>query len=71
MIVLLIVLGLILAIYFFYYIFTLLERRKNEERLRMETFLFEEKYEAERAKQNARIAGQIIRERIDKIANSK
>lgn len=33
--------------------------------------LYEEKYEAEKAKQHARIAGAIARENIDKIAGLK
>lgn len=70
-IVLLTFLGVVLAIYFVHYILTLPERRKNEEVLRREALLFKEKYEAEKVKQEARIAGEIARERIDKIANIK
>lgn len=70
-IVLIIIFCVILLICFIYYIFTLPKRRKNKEIFRREVLLFEEKYEAENAKQNARIAGQITREKINEIANLK
>lgn len=70
-VVLLIIIGVILAIFFIHYIFTLPERRENKERLRRENLLYEERYQAERAKQIARIAGKNTRDNIDKIAKLK
>lgn len=67
----LVILGLIIGIYFIYYIWTLPERRKRKERLRRELLLYEEKCKAERAKQNARIAGETVRKEISKIADRK
>lgn len=54
-----------------YYNSTLYERRKNEEWLRQQILLSQQKVEAERAKQYARIAGEKARENIDKIASAK
>lgn len=68
---LLIILGVIFVLNFIHYILTLPERRENEEKLRRSFLLYEEKIEAERAKQNARIAGAIAIENIDKIAGLK
>lgn len=68
---LLIIFGVMLAIWFVHYIWTLPERRENEERLRREALLWEEKYQAEKAKQIARTAGEITRENIERIAKLK
>lgn len=68
---LLIILGVILIIYIIYYVNTLPERRKNKEKLRRQILLYEERCEAEKAKQYARIAGTITRENINKIAKYK
>lgn len=68
---LLIILGAILVIYFIHYIGTLPERRENKERLRREVLLYEEKCQAEKAKQIARTAGAITRENINNIARPK
>lgn len=70
-IVLLIIWGVILAIYFVHYIWTLPKRRENKEKWRREVLLYEEKCKAEKAKQYARIAGALTRENIDKIAKLK
>lgn len=67
-VVLLTILSVILAICLVHYIWTLPKKRENKERWRREVLLFEEKYEAEKAKQYARIAGAITRENINKIA---
>ena len=68
---LLIILGVTFVIYSIHYFLTLPERRENEERLRRSFLLYEEKIEAERARQNARIAGAIAIENINKIAGLK
>ncbi len=65
------ILALIFAIYSIYYISTLPERRKNKERMKREVLLYEEKCQAEKAKQIARTAGKITRENIDKISKQK
>lgn len=68
---LLIILIVILALFFIYYIWTLPVRRQNKEMLKRALLLHEEKCRAERAKQNARIAGEIARDNIDEIAKFK
>jgi len=67
---LLITFGIVFAI-IINYICTLPYRRKNEEKLRREFLLYEQKVQAERAKQIARIAGEITRKNIDEIAKHK
>ena len=68
---LLIIIGVLSVIGFVRYTLTLPERRENDERLRQETLLFEEKCKAEIAKQNARLLGELARKKIDEIANPK
>ena len=68
---LIIILGVAFVIYFIRHILTLHERREAEERWRRSKLLYEEKIEAERAKQNARIAGAIAIDNIEKIAGIK
>ncbi len=67
----LIILGVISAIYFVHYVWTLPERRENEEILRRNERLYEEQHHAEVAKHIARVAGEIARENINKIAKSE
>lgn len=69
--VLLIIFGVILVICFIYYILTLRVRRENKEILKRVFLLYEEELEAEKVKQNARIAGKMAIESIDKIAGIK
>lgn len=70
-ILLLMIFGVILVICVIYYICTLPKRRIKEEIWRREILLYEEKYEAEKAKQYARNVGEITRQNIDKIAKLK
>lgn len=65
----LLIVCVLLALYLIYYLCTLPERRKNNENLRRQILLNEEKYEAEKAKQIARVTGEIVRNNIDRIAN--
>jgi len=58
----------VLIIYLIYYISTLPERRANDEKIKQEIFLYEEKLKAEQAKRDARNAGEIVRETIDIIS---
>ena len=62
---LLIILSIILIVL---YVWTLPERRKNQEILSRNERLDEEQYHAEMVKHQARVAGEIIRENIDAIA---
>lgn len=72
LITLLVIVAIALIVYCIYcYISTLSERRKNEEKLRRQRILYNEKVKAEQAKQNARNAGKMTREIIDRIAKPK
>lgn len=66
----LIIMGVLLTICIVYYICTLEQRRQNDEKIRREMLLYEENYQAEKAKQNARIAGEVTRQKIKEIAKS-
>lgn len=63
--------GWILATDFFNYLMSLPQRRKNKEIARRQALICEEKCQAERAKQLARVAGETARKNIDRLANSK
>ena len=65
------ILSVVFAIWFLNYICTLPERRKSKEKRRREILLCQEQFQAEKAKQIARIAGEYTRKNIDKIANRK
>lgn len=68
-IILLIVLGVMLTIYFIYYVLTIPERRRNKELLRRSNLLYREKLNAERTTYKARVAGETARNNIEIIAN--
>lgn len=65
---LLIITGIILVIFFIHYILTLPKRRKNKEIIRREALLYRENLQAERAKQIARVIGKNARDNIEKLA---
>ncbi len=62
------VLDAILAVYIVYYIKTNPKKRETRELIDRELQIYKAKYEAERTKQFARIAGEMTREKISKIA---
>ena len=69
LVVMLAIISVVLVFWLLHYLRTLPERRENAERLRREFLLYEERLEAEKVKQNARVAGAIARAKIDRIAS--
>jgi len=54
-----------------YYISTLSERRRNKEIIQLYGRYVQEKIDMERAKNNARIEGELTRQKIEWIADNK